>query len=180
MIFGKRQLALCALTCALGLAIYLNWQAAGGTFSTGSDVQTGTSSTGESGEKFGDVELVSATGDASGYFSQVRVERQQSRDEAIETVKNIFSSSSSLSSKELEDATTAASKITEAVEKETKIESMIKAKGFEECVVFLDNGKANIVVKSEGLLPSEAAQIKDIILGAVDIKAENIRIVEVK
>lgn len=180
MIFGKRQLALCALTCALGLAIYLNWQAAGGTFSTDGDVQTGTSNSGSGGEKFGDVELVSTNEDASGYFSQVRIERQQSRDEAIETVKNIFSSSSSLSATELEDATKAAGKITEAVEKETKIENMIKAKGFKDCVVFLDNDKANIVVKSEGLLPSEAAQIKDIILGAVNIKPENIRIVEVK
>ena len=40
---GKRQLILCALVCALGAAIYLNWQAAGGTLNAvGTDIQTNT------------------------------------------------------------------------------------------------------------------------------------------
>lgn len=185
MIFGKRQLVLCTLVCALGAAIYLNWQAAGGELSLlGNNAQqtsgSGQEETQEDGKNYGDVELVSAQGeDADSYFSQVRIQRQQSRDEAIETVKEMFGDSESMSDEDVQTATQTATDITESIEKETKIENMIKAKGFEDCVVFIENGKANVVVKSEGLLPSEAAQIKDIIIGAVDIEPENIRIVEV-
>ena len=57
----------------------------------------------------------------------------------------------------------------------------IKAAGFEDCVVYLDGDTANIVVKSpEGLIDSEAAQIKDILLGEVDVANENIRIFDVE
>ena len=65
-------------------------------------------------------------------------------------------------------------------ESESKIESLIKAQGFEDCVVYLDGETASIVVKSEGLAVEQAAQIKDILLTEVTIPAENIRIFEVK
>ena len=65
-------------------------------------------------------------------------------------------------------------------ESENTIESLIKAQGFQDCVVYLNDTSANIVVKSDGLIPAEAAQIKDILLTEVTIPAENIRIFEVK
>ena len=57
---------------------------------------------------------------------------------------------------------------------------MIKATGFEDCVVYLDDDNASIVVKSSGLTPAQAAQIKDILLSEVEVLNENIRIFEVK
>ena len=65
-------------------------------------------------------------------------------------------------------------------ESEGKIESLIKAQGFDDCVVYLNGSTANIVVKTEGLESAQAAQIKDILLTEVTIPAENIRIFEVK
>ena len=56
----------------------------------------------------------------------------------------------------------------------------VKAQGFNDCVVYLNDSTANIVVKSEGLEAAQAAQIKDILLTEVTIPAENIRIFEVK
>lgn len=66
------------------------------------------------------------------------------------------------------------------VESEGVVESLIKAQGFEDCVVYLDGESASIVVKTNGLVPSEAAQIKNILLGEVSVPSENITIFEVK
>ena len=62
---------------------------------------------------------------------------------------------------------------------ENTIESLVKAAGFEDCVCYLDGESASIVVKTEGLVPSQCAQIKDILLSEVSVDNENIRIYEV-
>ena len=46
--------------------------------------------------------------------------------------------------------------------------------------MYLDGTSANIVVKSDGLKTAQAAQIKDILLGEVDVSNENIKIFDVK
>ena len=68
------------------------------------------------------------------------------------------------------------------METENKIESLVKAAGFKDCVVYLDGNNANIVVKTgnkDGLMASEAAKIKDILLSEVSVANENIRIFDV-
>ena len=59
---------------------------------------------------------------------------------------------------------------------------MIKAKGFIDCVAFLDGDKANIAVKtqSDALTKSEVAQIRDIVMSKSSISAQNITVVEVQ
>ena len=72
--------------------------------------------------------------------------------------------------------------ITKAIEQESKIENLIKAKGFAECMVYYDSEKADIIVKSseDGLSDEQVAQIQDAVIGETELSAENIRIVEVK
>ena len=70
--------------------------------------------------------------------------------------------------------------LSKLVESEGNIESLIKAQGFHECVVYLDGTSAKVVVQTEGMDAAQAAAIKDIILGEVSVPAENIRIFEVK
>ena len=82
-----------------------------------------------------------------------------------------------------EDVSAATEKITEIskqINAENKIESLIKAKGFENCVVYLDGDSANVVVKTDGLTPEQAAQIKNIVLSEQSVAQENISITEVK
>ena len=59
----------------------------------------------------------------------------------------------------------------------------MKAKGFADCVVFIDGENVDLAVKTgpEGLSKNEVAQLRDIIiLGKVQTSAQNISIVEVK
>ena len=70
--------------------------------------------------------------------------------------------------------------LTEVIEAESRIENLIKAKGFEECVVYITTDSANVVVKSEGLDQDQATQIKNIVVAEGSIKGENVTITEVQ
>ncbi|MGL5972546.1 MAG: SpoIIIAH-like family protein [Oscillospiraceae bacterium] len=177
MIFGKRQFALATLVFILGGAIYLNWNFA----QSGNDFTSVDNNNNK--ENYGDSQLVNgevkSENKDSKYFSETKLERDKKRDESVETIQTSLNNKN-LSSDEKSKLTEDLSNIVNKKEVETKIESLIKAKGFNQCVVFVDQDKANVVVQSEGLTGEQAAQIKDIILRESKVKAENIRIVEVK
>ena len=71
-----------------------------------------------------------------------------------------------------------AAAIAQNMDQENNVENLIKAKGFADCVAFIQNGECSVVVASEGLLDSEAITIKDIVAGQTGISFDNIKIVE--
>ncbi len=180
-IIGKKQIVVAALMVILGGAIYVNWAYANNNTLTLDAVNEAQNVT-ETKEtaNYGDAKLVNTqTQSDDEYFTQVSLERERSRDEAIETINNVLASVDS-TSEEYADASAKILEISAQIESENKIENLIKAKGYSECVVYLSGESANVVVKTDGLDAQNAAQIKNIILSEQDIKAENISIVEVK
>ncbi len=180
LIIGKKHIILACLTLILGVAVYMNYAFASVEDDiTAEKTMAGASDSGSiEAANYGDAAFVSAEGE-SDYFAQVRLARMTSRDEAVETLSAILGGGD-LSDEENATYTGEAVTLSKLSESENAIESLIKAQGFEDCVVYLNGSMANIVVKSEGLVPAEAAQIKDILLTEVTIPAENIRIFEVK
>lgn len=65
---------------------------------------------------------------------------------------------------------------------ENEIETMVKAKGFADCLCFLQSGRADLTVMTSGdaLTAAQVAQIRDIVLSKSSVTAQNITIVEVK
>ncbi|MFQ8600214.1 MAG: SpoIIIAH-like family protein [Oscillospiraceae bacterium] len=185
MIVGKKQIILAALVLTLGIGIYLNYS-----FSKSGDDFTATNATASSNKNFGDAQLVGknesgATGtnagngeDTTQYFTQARLEREKSRGEAVETVQKILKDKG-ISDEELQEASAQAASIVKCMESEGKVENLIKAKGFTDCIVYLDGESANVVVKTDGLQADQAAQIKDILLQETNVPVENIRVTEV-
>ena len=51
---------------------------------------------------------------------------------------------------------------------------------YSDCLVYINNEKADAVVKTDGLNEDTANQIKEIIIREAGVKAENITITEVK
>lgn len=176
LIIGKKHIIVACLTLILGVAVYMNYAFA----SVENEITADNVVANETAEvaNYGDAAFVSAEGE-SDYFAQVRLARMTSRDEAVETLASILGGGD-LSDEENATYTNEAMTLSALSESENTIESLIKAQGFQDCVVYLNDTSANIVVKSEGLIPAEAAQIKDILLTEVTIPAENIRIFEVK
>lgn len=174
MIIGKKQIALAGLTLLLGTAVYVNYAVSSG----GSELKV-TDKVETRSVNYGETQLVS-TEPAEDYFAKARIDRMTSRDKAVETLQLIMSGGDSTEDEKSVAAKDAAS-MSGLIESESKIENLIKAAGFEDCVVYLDGKTANIVVKSpQGLIESEAAQIKDILLGEVTVANENIRIFDVE
>ncbi|MBQ8758577.1 MAG: SpoIIIAH-like family protein [Clostridia bacterium] len=111
------------------------------------------------------------------YFSTASINREKSRDEALETLQVVVDSAEELP--ETRDrALSEIMQIASAIEVEATVEEMIKAKGFEDCVAIISGDNINVIVKSDGLLTSEVAQITDIVKSETGFGAENIRIVD--
>ena len=111
------------------------------------------------------------------YFSSVQLSRQRSRDEAIEVLQSVVDNTSSTATAK-DEALAEIQKLALVMETEANIESLIVAKGFEECVAVINDGAASIVVKSEGLVASQISQINEIVYEQAGIEPINIKIIE--
>lgn len=111
------------------------------------------------------------------YFSAMKTDRQHSREEAYEMLKAVVESADSMpdvKEKAYNEMMTIANNITV----ESNIQSMVKAKGFEDCLAVINGDNINVVVKSKGLLVNEVAQIKEIAVNESGFSANNIKVVE--
>ena len=112
------------------------------------------------------------------YFAEAKVTRQRTRDESVETLTNMMENAEIDPNIKAEMALKAA-ELAKSIETEGKIENLIKAKGFTDCMVYYDTDNVDVVVKTEGLEAAQVAQMKDIILKETSIPVENISIVEI-
>ena len=111
------------------------------------------------------------------YFSTVQLSRQRSRDEAIEVLQSVVDNEASTATAK-DEALAEIQKLALVMETEANIESLIVAKGFEECVAVINGESASIVVKSEGLIASQISQINEIVYEQAGIEPVNIKIIE--
>ena len=153
LVFGKKQIILCCLVMALGIAVYMNWRLVGET-----EDFAAVSTTTETIKKYGDSQLVDSqnidggdTVNADIYFSEAKLSRQKTRDEAVETLQ-VMMQDISVESEAHADLAVQVAAIATAIEAEGKVENLIKAKGFADCMVYLEDDRASIVVKAEELL----------------------------
>lgn len=185
-IFGKKQVLLATLIVALGVAVYLNYYFSSQQPPTTDVNGRPTSST--SSRNMGDAQFVGnssvvsspeSTVDANDYFVQARLSRESAREEALDIVKDMMNDVKATDEVKKQAAEKAAT-IAQAVEQESKIESLIKSKGFADCVVYIEGENCSIVVRSEGLKPQESVQITEIVTTQSNIVAQNINIGTVK
>ena len=113
----------------------------------------------------------------SEYFSTAAVNRRRARDESLEVLQIVIDSEDALQESK-DSALQSMSKIASQIEQESNIESLIKAKGFEDCIAVVGDGGATVIVASDGLLAGEVAQITEIICEQTSLPATGIKIVE--
>lgn len=198
----NQKMTMLTLVVALGAAVYLNWAYAknaeisleaeptgAGIVTDGLAVETqageesDASETSQAGDKtYGEAQLVSVGSESSSdFFENARLTRSKTRDEALDTLQSSLKKSS-LSNEEKEELTQQLTQQIDAITQESDVENLIKAKGFVDCVAFIDNGTVNITVMTsgDGLTADQVAQIRDIVLSKCSVSAQNITVVEVK
>lgn len=172
IILGKKQLVIASLTVLLGAAVAVNFAYSGAEREITSPAE-------EVSATYGETALVSDTSDSAAYFAQARLDKQASRDEAAEVLASMYQGGD-LTADELGMVADDALNLGQMIECENRIETMLKAQGFEDALCYLSDHSANIIVKTEGLDAQGAAKIKSTLLSEVEVSNDNITIVEVK
>ncbi|MDL2287090.1 SpoIIIAH-like family protein [Eubacteriales bacterium OttesenSCG-928-G02] len=113
--------------------------------------------------------------DDSDYFAVSVINRQRVRDEALEVLRSIANNPDVMPDTKEEAMLSIASMINEMTA-ETNIETLVKAKGFEECVAVISGNQCSIIVKSDDLLADQTAQILEVVLESTNITANNVKI----
>lgn len=122
------------------------------------------------------------SGEAGGkdYFASARLTRQQSRDSALSLLKEA-SENEDVDAETANEAAKSIQTLAAYTLSEAQIENMITAKGYDDCVVFLSEDGASIVVSTgeDGLQTEDVARITDIVKQETGLSAECIKIMEV-
>ncbi len=109
------------------------------------------------------------------YFASFRRDREEVRKTEMEYLDEVIAVSAS-DDETLADAKGQKLVLVENMEKEFTIESLIKAKGFEDAAVTFHQGSVNVVVKTEELSKKQVAQILEIAMKETGEPAGNIKI----
>ena len=187
----KRQLILASMVLALGAAVYLNW-----TLSDGIPLQTTqTAAPGDAlSDKLVNAGLVStveanaetdpeanavdaqAAVEAARTFSEARVARQQARDTAIEMLEDVLEDVNSDADAK-QEAIAQAAAIAQNILKETNMENLIKAKGCEDCMVYLEEEHCTVVLGSDFDENKDLVIIRDIVMGQTGFDADAVKVI---
>lgn len=115
--------------------------------------------------------------DNDSFFAISVINRQRVRDEAMEVLREVADNPDVLPDTK-ETALKSIADMVDEMNAEINIETLVKARGFEECVAVISGQKCSVIVKSEELLADDVAQILEIVLESTDIKAADIKIKE--
>lgn len=110
-------------------------------------------------------------------FAEMSLSRQQARDEAMEVLRTVTDSSTATDQVKA-DAMAQIETIASTIECEANIESLIMSKGFENCVAVINEDSASVIVKTDGLMQNEIAQISEIVYEQAGILPTSLNIIE--
>ena len=168
------------LVLALGAAVYLNWQFAG----------TGRLPVGDSSSEtsqLGAAQLVNNTyvetvndgaesGEASGdALAQARIDRQNSRDQALELLDGVLEDVDSDSAAK-QQAVEEASAIAQNILAESNVESLLEAKGYTDCVAYITAQECSVVLAG-AVEEADTLIVQEVVMEQTGLTADKIKII---
>ena len=172
--FNARTAVLCASLLIIAVAGYLNVHF----MSVPADLEeideNGISMDALSPENTGEVNTPTETED---YFALSVINRERVRDEAFEMLQDL-TTSDAVDAVAKADAYSEMTRMANEITSEANIESLVKAKGFNNCVAVVSGDDVNVVVESSGLSINQVAQIKEIVYLECGVHPDNIKIIE--
>lgn len=109
------------------------------------------------------------------YFSSSKLERDNMYSQMLETYENILNSNNSLETQK-QSASDEIKKINDVKNSIMICENLIKTKGFNDVVVFVNGESISVIVEDEQLDAEDVAKIQNIISRELNAKVENIHI----
>ena len=114
-------------------------------------------------------------GDMSNYFAEAKLDREQSRAKQKDILTEMLNNNN-ISETQKSACSDSMLELQQRLEKETAAEAMIKAKGFTDAYVRIDDETVDVVVSKDNLTEVEVAQIEDIVKRKTGYRADQIRI----
>ena len=172
---GKRNIIIAASFAVVAVALVLALALFGGADKDGYDYSEGVGNISDGSQSTGGATDKNDSVDT--YFSSVQLNRQRSRDEALEVLQSVVDNDSATETAKNE-ALAEINKLAKVMETEANIETLIVAKGFAECVAVISDEGASIVVKSDGLAAAQISQINEIGYEQAGIDPADIKIIQ--
>ena len=177
--FKKRGAIYSVIALMLCAAVYLNWSYNQNNPEDKDDTAAGTHTV--NGGLLGESLLVSGDIAESSidYFADARLSRQKARDEAVNilntTIQNNQADEQAVAAASAEIETMANNAMVES-----RIETLVIAKGYRECVAYVNDNTVNVIIAKKGdqLQDSDVAKIKDIVIDEAGVSADKIKIIE--
>lgn len=192
VVFKRKQIVVLALILMIVVAGYLQYSYKQGSTSADKDSgklgeavyvdnQVNNETLGQADQAGKDVKSdkkadVSASKLANDFFTQARMDKEISRSKSNDSLKSITEDVNA--SKETRaEASGKMLALIDQSDKEMRIETLIKEKGFSDAVaLFADDGSIDIIVKTASLTNTQATQISDIVSRQAKIAIEEIHI----
>lgn len=172
------RIVACCFLLLLGVGVAGNW------YWENSDISAKVSSISSGRDKvLGEATYVDATTTQpvkeNAYFSSARVDRQTARDESLEKLQKIVDSTKDADKAHIAAADKIAS-ISDIISTENKIETLVKAKGVNNCIAVIneDATKVNVIVDTKDLTDQIVLQIKEITVSQLGCSYEDVTIIQ--
>lgn len=183
-IFGKKHVLLGVLLVALGAAVYLNYYfAANAPNVQGADTSSNSGMLGDAqyvgGTTTNGTPTDATTGNTGDYFVQARLNRENARQEALDMIKEMMNDVKATDEIK-QQAADKAGLLATVIEQESRMESLIKAKGYQDCVVYIEDDSCFVVVRCADMQQQNAVEITQIVTAQSDIVPQNINLMAVK
>lgn len=200
----KRNAVVVAIVLFVGAAVYLNWSygreaaAAGGGDGGGKLLGQAALVNGKDGKQAGDGGTAgdaqssaqlnasadpsaspSAAGEQTGYFASARLNRQQARDSALELLQQAAADAGAQQDV-IDEANASIQAMAALTMSEAQVENLVTAKGYGDCVCFINDNSASVVVSStaNGLSENDVAKIMEIVKEETGLSAGKIKVIE--
>ena len=115
------------------------------------------------------------TGTQDDYFEKSKLERDTMYSQMIETYENILNSTNAEETQK-QSATDEIKKINDTKNSIMICENLIKTKGFEKSIIFVNDASISIIIGATDISQEEVAQIQNIISREMGAEIENIHI----
>ena len=199
----KRNAVVVAIVLFVGASVYLNWSygkeaaAADGsgdgkllgqaTLVNGKDgKQAGDGKTGADGQSSAQPAASadpsaspSAAGEQTGYFASARLNRQQARDSALQLLQQAAADAGAQQDI-IDEANASIQTMAALTMSEAQVENLVTAKGYGDCVCFINENSASVVVSStaDGLNETDIAKIAEIVMEETGLTPSKVTIIE--
>lgn len=115
--------------------------------------------------------------DTADFFINYRLERERARGQRVEWLREVINSAGT-AGETRQKAQEHLLTISRSLEKEVELEHLIRARGYDEAAVQVDERSVTVVVAAAAMKPEENFRIADMVSRSTGVDAQNIMIIK--